>query len=260
MNMSNNYAIRRENNQQQRMMVSQNYSLWQMDFSQNQQLKQRGWTQEDWQYQDNSREMNFDWQMTDINEAIRFSGGRERKQLIRQRDRMGLSHNMEEDQIDTQRSRQKELWADEDERFKKQKDYTLQLNTLDKQSFDTNRQQRQETYRMETENLSRKRDELEQQRALELEMTTLQRENQYKSIQLQKEAAGVQAWAAAKQQEYNLKLEEAAKNMGDQIGEIEQRQLRSRCPLQQRHEIAGGQNGRDEHRQAGQAYRHGERD
>ena len=165
--------------------------------------------------------MNFDWQMTDINEAIRFAGGRERKQLITQRDRMGLSYNMEEDQIDAQRKRQKELWADEDERFKKQKDYTLQLNALDKQSFDTNRQQRQETFRMETENLSRKRSELEQQRVLEQEMTTLQRENQYKSIQLQKEAAGVQAWAAAKQQEYNLKLEEAAKGMGDAIGEIE---------------------------------------
>ena len=38
--------------------------------------QQQMWTQQDWQYQDTTRQLNFGWQMEDLNEAIRFSSGR----------------------------------------------------------------------------------------------------------------------------------------------------------------------------------------
>lgn len=220
MNVSNSYAAQREGNQYQRMSTSQNYNLWSQDFSHNQQVQQQGWTQQDWTYQDTSRELSYEWGQTDLNEAIRFAGGRERKQLIRQKDRAATSFNLEGEQIDTQRTRQTELWAQEEERFGKQKTYTLELNELDKQSFDTNRSQRVETFQMEVDNLSRKRSELEQQKSLEEEIITSERKYQYDSIQLQKEAAGMQNTAAQKQHEYQVALELAQQHWSDLMGNI----------------------------------------
>jgi hypothetical protein len=221
MDLSFKYSGQSEANQQQRMNTSQSYNLWQMDFSHMQSLQQRNWTQQDYQYQDTQREENFDWQMTDINEDIRFAGGRQRRQLIRQRDRAALTHSQDEEQIDTTRGRQTELWAQEDERYAKQKAYTLELNGLDKQSFDTNRQQRLEVYAMETENLARKRKEFDETQALEKQARDLERDNQAKSLALQAASAGLQAKQAEDQYRYSQATLEADRNWTDMLGKIQ---------------------------------------
>jgi hypothetical protein len=221
MDLSKKYASMSEANQQQRMNTSQSYNLWQMDFSHMQSLQQRNWTQQDYQYQDTQREENFDWQMTDINEDIRFAGGRQRRQLIRQRDRAALTHSQDDEQIDTTRGRQTELWAQEDERYAKQKAYTLELNDLDKQSFNTNRQQRLETYAMETENLARKRKEFDETQALEKQSRDLERDNQAKGLALQAASAGLQAQQAADQYRYSQAMLETNRNWTDALGKIQ---------------------------------------
>jgi hypothetical protein len=222
MNISNRFAVRREGIEGQRMEVSHGYNLWSMDFSYMQSLQQRGWTREDWVFQDTTRQLNFGWQMEDMDETIRYSTGRERRKAIRQQDRAALMHNLEGQQIDTQRERQEEQWSQEDERFQKQKDYTLELQRLDRESFDLGVEQRKTFYRMDQEQLSRKMEEYEQAKALQDELRELTREYQYEQLQLQKAAAGAAAQAAETQEVFNKALEEGGEKMDKIAGTMGQ--------------------------------------
>lgn len=220
MDLSNDFAIRRENNQYQRMTSSHEFSQWQWSSSYNAFQQRQGWAREDWQYQDTMRNLSFGWGMEDLNEAIRFSSGRERRQLIRQRDRQALSHNLEEGQIENQRERQEELWAQEDERFQKQKQYMDEMQRLDTESFEINRQYREEMRALDQESFNRRVEEYKQEKELQDEMTKLNREYQYEQIQLQKEAAGIQAGAAAAQREYYEAMLNVNQTLGDAAGEF----------------------------------------
>jgi hypothetical protein len=212
MDFSNQNSIAREQNQYQRMQVSQNYNASQLSTSYNQFQKQKGWAQEDYQYQDTMTSLTNSWNLEDINENIRLSSGRQRRQLLKQKDRMVTTQNLEGEQVETQRDRQKEVWANEEERFRKQKDYQTQLNKLDTQSYDLNKSQREKLYAMDKEDLSRKKKEFEENKKVQDEVIQLQRKYQYDQLQLQKESAGVSAWAAAKQVEYNDALIKGAQN------------------------------------------------
>ena len=222
MTMSNEFAIRREGNQLTRMNASHQFSQWQLGTQYNQLQQQQIWTQQDWAYQDTTRGINFGWQMEDLNEAIRFSSGRERRQLVRQRDRAALSYNMEEGQIETQRDRQEQLWAQEEERFQKQRQYTLEMQDLDRESFDINKDQREEFFKMDVEAYNRRLKEYEEEKKLSEELRELQRKFQYDQLQLQKEAAGAQAAAAAAQYEINKAIAEGQKNWEELTGTVEQ--------------------------------------
>jgi hypothetical protein len=221
MDVSLKYALMGEANQQQRMNTSQTYNLWQMDFSHMQAVQQRGWTQADYQYQDTQRSENFEWQMTDLNEDIRFAGGRQRRQLIRQRDRAALQHGQEEEQIDTTRDRQAQLWAQEDERYAKQRAYTLELNALDKSSFETSRQQRIEMYALENDNLARKRKEFDESQALEKQIRDNDRQKQTDDLTRQIQAAVLQQKQADDQDRYAAATREADRNWTDLLGKIQ---------------------------------------
>jgi hypothetical protein len=222
MQVQNQFAIQREGNTWQRMVTTQAYNSWQLGSQIMQSQQQREWTQEDWHHQDTMRGLQNGWNMDDLNEEIRFSSGRQRRQLLRQRDRTALTQNLEGDQIETQRDRQKELWAQEDERFKKQKEYQNQLNQLDVQSFDMNRSQREKLFKMDQDELARKMKEYEEQKKVQDEMQQLQRKYQFDQLQLQKEAAGASAAAAAKQREYADALLSASQNSENFVGSIQQ--------------------------------------
>jgi hypothetical protein len=224
MDLSNRFSIRREGNQGQRMNVSNAYNLWSMDTSYAQGLQQRGWTREDWQFQDTTREAQFGWQMEDMDEAVRYSSGRDRRKAIRQQDRAALMHNLEGQQIDTQRERQETQWSQEDERYQKQRDYTLELQRLDKESFDQGVKQRETGYKMDREQLSRKMEEYEQQKKLQDELQILSREYQYEQLQLQKASLGAQAEVAKAQDLYNESLLVEGERMGKLSGVYEQLQ------------------------------------
>ncbi|HZW04400.1 MAG TPA: hypothetical protein VFF68_10760, partial [Anaerolineaceae bacterium] len=221
--MSNQFAVKRENLTLQRMNVSNAYNLWQMDFNRTAALQQRGWTLQDWAYQDTVRGLNNQWGMEDINEAIRFSSGRERRQLVRQRERMAVSQNLEGEQVDRQRERQEETWRAEDERYEKYRAYILELQELDRENFEQSRQWREENYALDRTEAARKRKEWEEQTQLEDEMRALQRQFQHNQLQLQREAAGIQAAAAAAQKEIADALANAepkVDNFTTKLGEI----------------------------------------
>jgi hypothetical protein len=222
MTLSNQFSVQRENNQWQRMQVTNAYNTAQWSQQYNQFQQQQGWAREDWQYQDTMRGLQFGWQMEDMNESIRFASGRERKQLLRQRDRSALTQNLEEQNIETQRDRQEQMWSQEDERYRKQREYQVNLQRLDTESFEINKKQRETFYKLDQESFARKMKEYEEERKLQEEITELQRKYQYDQIQLQKESAQVSAGAAAAQIEYSDALLKTTQTLGDAKGFAEQ--------------------------------------
>ena len=147
--------------------------------------------------------LQYGWQMEDLDEAIRTSTGRQRKQLLRQKERAALTENLQGEQTDTQRERQEELWAREDERYSKQTGYMETLMDLDEKQFDLSKEQRQTMADFERRELQRKMDEYTKQYKLQQQIQDKQREYQYEQLQLQKESAGIAAAAAKAQKDYN---------------------------------------------------------
>ena len=231
MTMSNDYSIQREGLDYRRMNLSQNYNLWQMDFGNQQALQQRGWTQQDWQYQDTKRGLQNQWNMEDINEAIRYSTGRDRRNLIKQRDRMAVSENLDSDQIETERGRQKEAWAAEDERYKKNREYTLQMAEVEKENFNLNKKQREELYKLDQEDFKRRKEEYEEEKKLREEMQALQRKYQADQLALQKESAGLQAYQAQLQKEIADAQKNSERAWGDFLGKIQNMNTYDKLPV-----------------------------
>jgi hypothetical protein len=222
MQVQNRYAVSSEKMQYQRMQTTQGYNAWQMDFSRMQQLQQQQWTQADWQYQATTRELNYGWQAEDLNEAIRYSSGRERRDLIKQRDRAALSYNLEGEQVVTQQDRQKQLWAEEDERFKKQKQYSADLNRMDLETFNLQKKYREDNYKLETDNLSRRKKDYEKEYDLEAQARTLSRKYQSDQIDLQKASLGIQAQQITQQHNLNEAITKGNQAFDKMTGEISQ--------------------------------------
>ncbi|MFM8323156.1 MAG: hypothetical protein ACKOC5_19770, partial [Chloroflexota bacterium] len=124
------FGERQESLSWERMTKGQEYQRWERAFNYQTGLMQRGWAREDWDFQDTTRGLNRAWDAEDLNEAIRFSTGRERRKLLRQRDRQTISNNLEDEQIDTQRERQEQLWGREDEHYRKALEYAEELIQL----------------------------------------------------------------------------------------------------------------------------------
>jgi hypothetical protein len=158
------------------------------------------------------------WSMEDINTQIRFSGGRERQQLVKERGRMATVQGMESGQIETQKSRQEQVWAREDEQYKKQVQYSNEMMALDRRQFDLNKDQRETIYSMDKANLARQIGEYKEQFKIQEQMIKAQREYQDKQIAFQKAAAGLQAESAKVQHDLDLATRNANKNFGETEG------------------------------------------
>jgi len=196
MQFTNQMNIARENNTYQRMITSQNYNLWSMAFNYNQSLMQREWSQEDWDYQDQMRGLNYGWQMEDYDLNIRYSSGRQRRQLVKQKERATISFNLESEQIDKQHERQEQTWSLEDERYRKTREYQLELMDLDKESFELNKKQRETLYQFDTEDFNRRKKEYQEQYDLQEKIIDLQRKYQKDQLDLQLQSAGLAAKGA----------------------------------------------------------------
>jgi hypothetical protein len=179
-----------------------------------QDVMQRQWAMEDWAYQDQTRSLQWGWQQEDFAENIRFMTGRERRLAERQMERQTTMYNLETGQIETQRSRQEEIWALQDERF------------------DMETRHHQEQLEMQEEALEKQREQLEMQkqfyeerRKLEEESIQLSREYQTKQLELQKAALGNQAEQLENQfemQKLQLELNEAQEETMDKAKQLQQ--------------------------------------
>jgi hypothetical protein len=92
---------------------------------------QRQYFREDSAFNRQVSDKQFGWQMEDYDEAIRRSSGRERKQLVKQRDRATEMQNMQRGQEDKQDKRQEEAFKREEEHMKKVEAYQKEQDTYE---------------------------------------------------------------------------------------------------------------------------------
>lgn len=99
------------------------------------QLQQREWKQEDFTIQGQRMGITQGWAMEDIERNIRFSMGRERIQLMRQRDRMMMQQGWEQEDFGRSQSRQGVVWQYEDDRYNRAVENEQKLYELQQRSF-----------------------------------------------------------------------------------------------------------------------------
>jgi hypothetical protein len=216
METSNQFAIRQEGLSLERMQTTQAQQRWQFGFQAGGMALQQRWTREDWEFNEQTRALNWEWGQEDINEAIRMSSGRERKQLIKQRERMGIMHGREDERIDEQKQRQEQLWAREEEQYDKQVEYAETLMDLDQDQFDLNVESRETLFELDKENLERRIEDYEKQHELQDKIIKLQRDHQAEQLALSKAALGIQA-QALNQQEEMLNVMENSEPVFDKV-------------------------------------------
>lgn len=98
------------------------YQRTEMGIQRSQNLRQREWQQQDISFQRDQAEVEFGWEQEDFDRNIRYARGRERLDLIRQKNRSVISHSMQMGQMDRQEDRFKEGNKWEDERYKREKE------------------------------------------------------------------------------------------------------------------------------------------
>ena len=201
--LGNQFGIRREGIEDFRMDLGTDMQRFNRGFQRGGMDLQRRFALEDRQTDDQMRGLQFSFQMEDLDEAIRLSGGRDRRSLIKQRDRVTTVHNLEEQQIERNRERQELLWAREDERFDKQTEYEETLITLNKESFDLNVEQRQVMFDLDQETLNRRLSDAKEMHDVQQLIIDKQRVFQNEQLERQKQQIGISLAIAAAQKQLN---------------------------------------------------------
>ena len=169
--------------------------------------QQQSWQRQDWSYQQNMAGLQYGWQQEDVNRNIRFASGRERQQLLRQRNRNQVSYSMEEGQRGRERERgeTQQEWQKAD--LARNKDHFEQLAVLQQEYFDMQRRHLGANYALQMAQLQAQEDHLgkiwkleDDQRALRI--TYEDKQNEYRKTELE------HALAMAVQQEAQFKLEQ----------------------------------------------------
>jgi hypothetical protein len=130
--------------------------------------------------------------MEDVNEQIRRSSGYERAMLIKQRDRMTMSENLQSGQAETQQERQEELWAREDERYQKGVEFNEQMMELEDERWQLNLRQAEEIYNLNKGHLAEEIESATQLHTLRMEMEALQRERQEEQMRYSEASLNIQ--------------------------------------------------------------------
>ncbi len=122
------------------------YQQQQMGIDRSHQLESRQWQQEDLSYNKDVSQVQFGFQMRDFDRNIRYARGRDRLDLMRQKDDTTILHSMEMGQDDKQQSRfeTQNKWEDdkftrEEDHFKKETSFQQQSMTMSEQFYAQNR-------------------------------------------------------------------------------------------------------------------------
>jgi len=125
-----------------------------MALGREQTILQRGWQAADFADTRATSQLQFGWQMEDMDESIRFSQGRQRSTLVRQRERAVTMQNISEERLDDQESRANKLNELEDERYQLQEEsLQAQMEQLVEQ-----REWQTEAFELEEEQFEKKKE------------------------------------------------------------------------------------------------------
>lgn len=116
------------------------------------------WRIADWSHAESKSQLDFGWQMEDMDRNLRYARGRERLDILRQKERATIGESMRREQSETQRDRMdvEKGWQDEAlERNKKyyEEDKELQRERLkqERKFYEESREMQQERFKKERE-------------------------------------------------------------------------------------------------------------
>jgi hypothetical protein len=202
----------------ERMGQQQNRFSWETNFQREgmglqweKMQTQYQWGMEDIAFKGNQQTLGYGWQMQDIDEALRYSTGRERRQLLKRQERETVQYGMSMGRLDTEEDRlgQRREWDEEEfgrqqEYFEKRVEWTQQEMDmslshheeqfdLQQRRFDADRDYFREVNRYQDEMTSRNREMWELEFANATTMINFQNtaQNQQLSLQALQEALNV---------------------------------------------------------------------
>lgn len=108
--------------QQRRSQWSWDFEAKQLGMSRERTMTQLQWSGEDIAYQRGMSSLQFGWQLEDFDTQIRYARGRERRLLMRQRDRAVIAESMQQGRFDTEEGRldKRKEWAEEEQKMREE--------------------------------------------------------------------------------------------------------------------------------------------
>lgn len=164
-----------------------------MAVSKEQTRRQYEWNVQDWEYSEGRAQLGFAWQMEDYDEQLRFARGRERRLLMRQRDRATIAYTMERGHQADIRGRMDEQYGWQEEALERQKRYYEEDEALSRERLDRQRQ-----FYEQSRELQQQQMEMERMRAMANDQIA-RRELQHSQMMMQKTYELQQA-------EWNIKI------------------------------------------------------
>jgi hypothetical protein len=134
------------------------YQRREMGIQQGQTVEQQGWQQEDLSYSRSRMDIGFAWQMQDADRNIRYARGREKLDLMRQKERAVISYSMEAGQADRQQERHDKTVQWQQEEFERRKQHFEETTKFQREEMDN-----QKRFFEEGRQLERQRMDLQQE-------------------------------------------------------------------------------------------------
>lgn len=176
-----------------------------------------GWQREDMAFSRNQDEMQHGWQMEDFDRNIRFSRGRERLDLLRQRNRAVITQSMDmmqrqrtEDRFESTVDFQKEGNRLQETYFKENKKFQIEAQDMNKRHFEERRSLERQRMDMTKEQHEKQKSWMTERWALEDQRVLLDRQN----IELQRQITEEVTAKTAEWQEKSIALQEAMTGIG----------------------------------------------
>lgn len=176
-----------------------------------------GWQREDMAFDRNKDELQYGWQMEDFDRNIRFARGRERLDLLRQRNRAVITQSMDmmqrqrtEDRFESTVDFQKEGNRLQEQYFKENKKFQEEAQDMNKRHFEERRALERQRMDMTKENHEKQKSWMTERWALEDQRVLLDRQN----IELQRKITEEVAQKTAEWQDNTIALQEAMQGIG----------------------------------------------
>jgi hypothetical protein len=133
-----------------------------------------GWAEEDIAFRGATTALQFGWGMEDIGEQMRYATGRERRQLMRQRERKTIMYGMQMGRFEEEGDRieQQRRWAEED--FAREEERHGKRISWGQERLELSRRYHEENVELRRERLAAAREHFEEQNQLEDEQRELQ--------------------------------------------------------------------------------------
>lgn len=223
-----NWELAMRNAMRQRIWQEQDwaYTMWRRGFARETEMLQRAWTREDWGIQAARSGIEFGWALEDIEEAIRYSTGLQRRRLLRERQRLITRYGWQQEDRERAQERQEEIWRRQDEMWRRETQHLEEQMRRQQELFDLDLERLELQRRHAEEDRDFRRSQIEESRAFwqenyerQSELIGLQRQHQLAQLELQKqqlELSQRHAEAIANLQLEMTKLSRAMELFGEQ--------------------------------------------